>query len=171
MKPAAPRDEPPFAFLGEEFLLWLWHHCETADGSFELPDGSTVGVALDDFLCLGDANPDETEQTLKRGLPTRSTEATAALQSGKRVKRARLVIAEEGREWSVVLDHELRLRSVRCEADEKEESGDVSAARIAGFLRLAEIVDGLFHRFLTQRLVPGWRKDTAVRIRKWVGAR
>jgi hypothetical protein len=171
MKPRPVHEEPPFAFLGEEFLLWLWHHCETADGSFELPDGGTVGVALDDFLCLGDANPDETEQTLKRGLPTRSAEATAALQAGKRVKRARLVLAEDGREWSVVLDHELKLRSVRCEADEKEEAGDLSAARIAGFLRLTEVVDGLYQRFLTVRLVPGWQRDTAARIRKWVGAR
>lgn len=171
MKPAAPRETPPFSFLGEEFLLWLWHHCETADGTFELPDQSAVGVALDDFLCLGDANPDETEQTLRRGLPTRSAEATAALQAGKRVKRARLLIAEDGRQWSVVLDHELRLRSVRCEAEDKEEAGDVSAARIAGFLRLGEIVDGLYHRFLTARLMPGWHKDTAPRIRRWIAGR
>ena len=60
-------------FLGEEFLTWLWFKWETEGGEFTLSGGRVVGIAIDDFLTFGALTEDETEQTLRRGLPTRAT--------------------------------------------------------------------------------------------------
>jgi hypothetical protein len=61
-------------FLGEEFLTWIWFRWETDGGEFTLPGGRVVGIALDDFLCFAAPHDDETEQTLRRGLPTRTAD-------------------------------------------------------------------------------------------------
>ena len=75
-------------FLGEEFLTWLWFRWETQGGEFTLSGGRVVGVALDDFLTFAALNEDETEQTLRRGLPTRTAEARTALRQGRAPGRA-----------------------------------------------------------------------------------
>jgi hypothetical protein len=84
-------------FLGEEFLTWLWFRWETEGGEFTLPGGRVVGVALDDFLSFAAQSDDETEQTLRRGLPTRTAEARTALRQGNRLRKARLLVAEGSR--------------------------------------------------------------------------
>ena len=66
-------------FLGEEFLTWIWFRWETTGGEFTLSGGRVVGIALDDFLAFAAPSEDATEQTLRRGLPTRTAEARTAL--------------------------------------------------------------------------------------------
>jgi recombination associated protein RdgC len=167
-------EEPPLTFLGEEFLTWLWFKCETEGGEFTLKHGEIVGVSLEDYLCLGDDDPERTEQTLRRGLPTRAAEATAALAGGKRLKKARVLIAEGSQEWSVVLDGGLRFGSARCLETGGVEEGsrsDPSADRVSAFLRLPEIVSGLFGIFLGERLTPDFRSRVVPRMARWIASR
>ena len=68
------------SYLGEEFLTWLWFRIETAGGTFEV-GRNRVGVILDDFIAFAPHEADETEQSLRKGLPTRTAEARAGLRS------------------------------------------------------------------------------------------
>ncbi len=171
MSPPSPETDPR-AFLGEEFLTWLWWRSETGEAEYELPGGIRVGVTLDDYLSLG-GSAEETDQTLRRGLPSRSVEATAALCTGKRPTRARLILATPEGEWNFTLDGS-RMDFLSVKLPEDEEDLDPQALnewRMAGFDRLVELVDGIYRIFLEDRLSPSFRDRTLPRMRAWLQAR
>ncbi|MBL8754235.1 MAG: hypothetical protein JNK15_13115 [Planctomycetes bacterium] len=158
-------------FLGEEFLTWLWFRWETEGGDFTLPGGRLVGVALDDFLLFAAKSEDETEQTLRRGLPTRTAEARTALRQGHRLRKARLLVAEGSRQWSATLDATtLTLGGVKLPEDAEECESDVdrTADRSANWLALHEIVQGLYGQFLRERLRADYKKSGAEKQARWM---
>ncbi len=175
------KDQSPHAFLGEEFLTWLWYRQETGKATFEIEDPSAgnsreLGVTLADFLCLVGNDESETEQTLRHGLPTRSPEATTALLSGKRLSRARVILAEGEDVWEFTLDGPtLALLSVKCpEPDADEIDGDArlrDQARMEAFLDLSDLVDALYRRFLRERLSEAWKQSALPAMRRWVESR
>lgn len=162
-----------FAFLGEEFLTWLWFRTETEGGEFDFGRGEVVGLSFDDLLEFAPLDDDETEQTLKKGMPTRSAEARAALRSGRRLRRARLVLGLGDAVWSFTLDGAtLGLRSVKLpEDDEEAESAEErSQERAVNFLHVQELVQRLYGEFLRQRLRPDYLATTAREQSRWMKA-
>ena len=160
-------------FLGEEFLTWLWFRWETEGGEFTLPGGRVVGVALDDFLSFAAPSDDETEQTLRRGLPTRTAEARTALRQGHRLRKARLLLAEGSRQWNATLDAPtLTLTGVKLPEDAEECESDVdrTADRSANWLALHEIVQALYTQFLRERLKPDYLKTVAEQQAQWMAS-
>ncbi|MCA8965476.1 MAG: hypothetical protein H6838_11650 [Planctomycetes bacterium] len=160
-------------FLGEEFLTWIWFRWETDGGEFPLPGGRVVGVALDDFLTFAAPSDDETEQTLRRGLPTRTAEARTALRQGHRLRKARLLIAEGERQWNVTLDApSLSLAGVKLpeDAEECETEADRTADRAANWLALHEIVQALYASFLRERLRPDYLGTVAEQQAQWMAS-
>ena len=158
-------------FLGEEFLTWLWFRWETQGGEFTLSGGRVVGVALDDFLTFAALTEDETEQTLRRGLPTRTAEARTALRQGHRLRKARLLVAEGDRQWTATLDApSLTLGGVKLpdDAEECESEMDRTADRAANWLALHEIVQALYARFLKERLREDYRTTGAEAQANWM---
>lgn len=170
-----PKREPSGAethgFLGEEFLTWLWFRWETEGGEFHLPGGRVVGIALDDFLSFAAPSEDETEQTLRHGLPTRTEEARTALRQGRRLARARMIVAEGPRQWTVTIDGKtLRLAGSKLpeDAEECESETDRTADRAANWFALHELVQSLYGMFLRERLAEGYRKAAGERQAQWM---
>ena len=160
-------------FLGEEFLTWIWFRWESDGGEFTLSGGRVVGVALDDFLAFAAPSEDETEQTLRRGLPTRTVQARTALRQGHRLKRARLLIAEGSRQWSATLDApSFALSGVKLpeDAEDCESEEDRTADRTANWLQLHEIVQALYERFLKERLRPDYLKTVGEEHARWMAS-
>jgi hypothetical protein len=167
----APSGAETHGFLGEEFLTWLWFRWETEGGEFHLPGGRVVGVALDDFLTFAAPSDDETEQTLRHGLPTRTEEARTALRQGRRLRRARMIIAEGPRQWSVTVDGAtMRLSGAKLpeDAEECESEADRTADRAANWLALHELVHSLYSMFLKARLAPDYRKSAGEKQAQWM---
>jgi len=164
-------DVSNFAFLGEEFLTWLWFRLETKGGDFDLGDGHVVGVSLDDFLAFAPRDDDETEHTMRKGVPSRSSSARAALSAGRRLRRAKLILAQGELQWSFVLDAScMGLRSVRLPDDDPEAEGpaDRSRDRVANFLLLQELVTRLYREFLRIRLRRDYLRTGAERQAAWM---
>ena len=158
-------------FLGEEFLTWIWFRWETQGGEFTLGGGRVVGVALDDFLTFAALTEDETEQTLRRGLPTRTAEARTALRQGHRLRKARLLIAEGERQWTATLDAPtLTLSGVKLpeDAEECESEADRTDDRAANWLALYEIVQSLYGVFLKERMQDDYRERGAAAQAAWM---
>ncbi len=42
----------PLAFLGEEFLTWLWFRIETEGGEFNIGRQRELAVSFDDFIAF-----------------------------------------------------------------------------------------------------------------------
>lgn len=168
-----PTDQDTHGFLGEEFLTWIWFRWETKGGEFTLPGGRVVGVALDDFLLFAAPSDDETEQTLRRGLPTRTAEARTALRQGRRLKKARLLVAEGERQWSATLDAPtLTLNGVKLpeDAEECESEQDRTADRAANWFALHEIVQALYTQFLKERVRPDFKATVAEQQAAWMAS-
>jgi len=171
---AAPAGDAP-AFLGREFLLWLWHGCETSGGRHELPEIGEVGVAFDRLLELGGI--DEGGRVSVRGdAPTRAPEAASALLGGRLPLRARLVLARGTRSFETTLSADaLDLEAVGVSADAEAISDENLRAgdeQRAGWLfELAAIVDALFADFLRRRLAAGFEAALLPAMRRWIVAR
>lgn len=164
-------DGDRLGFLGEEFLTWLWFRWETSGGEFTLPGGRVVGIALDDLLTFAAPSDDETEQTLRRGLPTKTAEARTGLRQGRRLRKARLLLAEGSRTWAATLDATtLTLLGTRLpeDAEEVESDPDRTADRVANWLALHEIVQALYGVFLRERLQPDYRDKGGARQAQWM---
>lgn len=160
-------------FLGEEFLTWLWFRWETDGGEFTLAGGRVVGVALDDFLAFAAPSDDETEQTLRRGLPTRTVEARTALRQGHRLKKARILVAESSRQWIATLDApSLTLTGVKLpdDAEECENDVDRTGDRAANWLALHEILQALYARFLRERLRSDFKQTVGEAQARWMAS-
>jgi hypothetical protein len=167
------RDAATHGFLGEEFLTWLWFRWETSGGEFTLPGGRVVGIALDDLLTFAAPSDDETEQTLRHGLPTRTVEARVALHQGRRLRKARLILAEGSRQWSATLDATtMTLTGVRLpdDAEEVESDKDRTADRAANWLGVHEIVHALYGAFLRERLAPDYLGKAGEQQAQWMAS-
>jgi hypothetical protein len=168
-----PNGSETHGFLGEEFLTWLWFRWETGGGEFTLAGGRVVGVALDDLLCFAAPSEDETEQTLRRGLPTRTAEARTALRQGRRLRKARLLVAEGPRQWSATFEAPtMTLLGVKLpdDAEECESDVDRTADRAANWLALHELVQALYALFLKERLRTDWKEQGAERQAQWMAS-
>jgi hypothetical protein len=158
-------------FLGEEFLTWLWFRWESIGGEFTLGGGRVIGVAIDDLLVFSPRSDDETQQTLRRGLPTRTAEARTALREGHRLAKARFLVAEGSRQWVATIEG----ATLRCsaklpeDAEECESDVDRTADRAANWLALHEIVAALFARFVDVRVGEGWNEEAA-RMARWMAS-
>src|SRR5262245_9766039 len=83
------------AFLGREFLTWLWWHVETTETEHTVADPSSgkrlaFDAWIDDRLVLEAGHGLSHEDVLKGGDPSRSDEASAGIASGKTVKELKL---------------------------------------------------------------------------------
>ena len=79
IKSADPKAQ---AFLGREFLTWLWFRCEADGGTFKIGDDE-VGVIFNDYVSLVSDGDEREENILKKGSAHRSAEARMALLVGR----------------------------------------------------------------------------------------
>jgi hypothetical protein len=157
------RDSASHAFLGEEFLTWLWFSIDREGGEFALARGRVVGVTLEDFIAFAPSE-DETCQTLRKGLPTRSPEARTALRDGRRVRAAKLTIAMGELQWQLVVDGStMGLSSIKLPDDDPEaaDAAERARGRAANFVLIHELVEELYGLFLRVRLAPDYLRTQA----------
>ena len=155
------------AFLGTEFLTWLWFRSERDRGSFRVGE-TAVRVWFEDRLSLESLVADSQEDSFKGGSPSTSPEARMALRNGKKVSQARLGVAKGEREWRVtVKGRTLDLSSIKLPALLTKAEDDRFAERMALIEELDDLVDGLYLQFLDLRLGDTWPQELA-EIREWV---
>ena len=167
-------DTTPHAFLGEEFLTWLWYRLETEGGEFSLSGGRSAGLSFDDYVCFAPVDGDETMQTLKAGTPTRSAEAATGLRSGRRLQEAKLILAMGELQWGFVLQGPtFQLRSIKLPDDDPEaaDAGERSRERAANFVLVHELIHEIYGQFLRLRLRPGYLSEEAEQQANWIRSR
>jgi hypothetical protein len=168
-KGAEPKD-----FLGNEFLLWLWHEADRRDGEIEIAgEGRNAQVALliDRSLDLDCAYGQTGKDSLRGDGPARMPEAKDALMSGKVPRKAGLTLDIAGQAYALTFNPE----GMACgstalpEVEEAESPRVLFEERIPLLRDLCAGVDGLFEAFLKVRTTSAWEGQTAG-IRKWIMA-
>jgi recombination associated protein RdgC len=170
-KMAKEADPNAQAFLGREFLTWLWFRCETDGGAFDLPDGE-VGVVFNDYVALVSEGEEREENICKKGSAHRSQEARTALSVGKVVSAAKLEIARGERAFAATIAGDtLDVRSAKYPDPEAEDPEERALERLEAMEELAEIIDGLYGLFLAVRLAPVWDAKEVPAVTKWIRKR
>ncbi len=99
--------------IGRDFMTWLWFFQEERGGTFKVADLGEFSILVQGPLVLAGEGDAAQEIVVRRGLPTISGEANSALLSGKKLKKAKFLLARDDEMWSFTLDADtLVFRSV-----------------------------------------------------------
>jgi len=170
-------------FLGNELLIWMWWQLESGGNVVSVPDlsagektgrKSRIAVVIDrslDMDCAWDATG---KQSLRGPKPTHLPEAGEALASGKWPRKAGLILADADDEtqWELSLQGDKWVVSSAAlpKVEEATSPREITDARIVSTIRLAGVVDGLFHAFLHERMSKGWPTKREA-MREWIKTR
>jgi hypothetical protein len=173
----------PKDFLGNEFLLWLWHEAEVKDGTIALSsapaasDGRSGGVGrageatilIDRSLDLDCAYGASGKESLRATGPTHMPEARDALRSGKLPRKAGLILEANGVQFSLTLNSEtFAVNTLKLpDIEEAETPRVVFEERIALLRELSHTLDGMYETFLSARASSAWEGTTSG-LRKWI---
>lgn len=132
---------------GREFLTWLWSYGVENDWTI-----NDMIYGIDDLLEMESEDKQECKARIAGPAPTSTEEAQASLDCGKQVKKMRLVVCYEAREWEFTVDADsFNISSLKLK---KEVSKDIHER----FHELAEdlqkfyvVFETIYSYFLQQR--------------------
>jgi hypothetical protein len=164
-------DSGSLDFLGNEFLVWIWHALQNDGQTVRLADGSEVTVMLAKTLTLDCPRGETGRDQLTDDAPTRLPEALRALQAGKLPRRAGMILVRHGAQYELTLQAETMAVSsaVLPKSEGGRAAGDARIDRLESLRHLASTLDLLFEAFLDKRTSKLW-SDELGRIRRWLQA-
>ncbi len=155
-------------FLGNEFLLWLWHTVEAESDTLTLSDESEVTVMFANSLVLECPLGDSGKETIASEIPTKLPEAMEAIRTGKLPRKAGLVLVRFGQQFALTLQAEsFSISGARLQADKEAVGREILESRIEAIRSLNETVDLLFESFCAIRVSASWKEQLA-RISRWI---
>lgn len=159
----------PKDFLGNEFLLWLWHHVETQGGTVKTEAAGDMGLVIDQTLELDCAYGQTGKDALKGDGPTRMPEARDGLRSGKLPRKVGLILETAGKQYQFKFNCETFgcSATVLPEVEEAEDARVLFEERIVMLRDLAKGLDALFQTFLKMRASSAWEGQVNT-IRQWI---
>ena len=149
-------------YLGNEFLLWLWHHLLEENDTLALSDKTEAAVMIARQLTLECPWAQSGKETITADGPTSLPEARRAVQSGKLPRRAGLTVSRQGSQYELTLAPEMLAVSggVLPKPDRDEENPRAAVEeRIEQIRHLAETVDLMFALFFEKRLSSDWQTE------------
>lgn len=150
-------DENSRAFLGNEFLMWLWFVTETKDDTFNLSDGSEVTVMFAGGLRLECPRGQTGNDTINHEGPTRLPESRRAIQAGKLPRKAGLMLVRNDQQYGLTINAEtLSVSSAKLPNCEEEETSARRFERLDQIRELNVTLDLLYSAFCSIRLSSSW---------------
>jgi hypothetical protein len=158
----------PKDFLGNEFLLWIWHEAD-ARTSIVGTEAGDITLMLDKSLDLECAYGQSGKDSLKGDAVSRMPEARDALRSGKVPRKATLIIDANRQGFTFTLNAEAVSFSslVLPEVEEADSPRTLYEERITILRDFCKSMDALYDVFLKTRASSAWEGQTAA-IRKWI---
>lgn len=155
-------------FLGNEFLLWLWHKVDQDTNTLKLSDETEVTVMFAKSLTLECPAGISGRETISSEMPTRLPEALEAIRSGKLPRKAGLTLVRLGQQYDLTLQAEsLSISGAKVQADDDAQGREILESRIDAVRQLNETVDLLFEAFCRVRLSNHWA-EAVNSISQWV---
>jgi hypothetical protein len=155
-------------FLGNEFLLWLWHEADNRTGIIATAEGD-VTVMFDKSLDLDCVFGENGKDSLRGAGPTRMPEAIHAVRSGKAPRKAGLIMDAHSQQYTLTLGAELlavsglQLPNIE-DADTPRAFFEERIDQLRDFSKASE---ALFDAFLKLRIGGGWETHVGA-IRQWI---
>jgi len=163
----ANADSPHPDFLGNEFLLWLWHAVDQESDTFALADGTEVAVMFARSLSLECPAGISGRESLSFENPTRLPEAMEAIRTGKLPRKAGLTLVRLGQQYELTIQAEsLAISGAKLAKDPDAEGRAVLESRIDAIRQLNETIDRLYEHFLQVRISTNWGEQLE-KISRW----
>jgi hypothetical protein len=161
-------DETNRDFLGNEFILWLWHYLENESDTLVVGDQSEVAVMLARTLTLECPRGQTGRESISSDGPTKLPEALRAIQAGKLPRKVGLTMVRHDEQYEFTLQAEsLAVSAARLPAPEAEDERARQEERVTQLRSLLETLDLVYAAFLERRLGEQWAKETA-KMKKWL---
>ncbi|MBI5247889.1 MAG: hypothetical protein HY912_00210 [Desulfomonile tiedjei] len=166
------------AFLGREFLTWLWFKSDRTGGRIEIPGKRVVEVLFMDRMTL-DLSDAETPQIVTvKGEHSELREGLAALKEGKKIEEARISIRAGENDFTLVLKGTwFSFGSFKTPPILPTGEADPEEGAEGAFLEKAylidegmQLVDELFEYFVTLRISDQWETEELQAIRTWIAS-
>lgn len=163
-------DEEAETQAGEEFLTWLWYLSEARGGVVNLEDYGDVGVLIEGPLTFVHEGNGAHETVLRKGEPLLSAEAKTCLLSGKKLRSAKLTLAQEDQVYSTQLGaDEFVLRGLRLpDQDAAPDAVSRFQERMLSLDTFRGMFFRLFDRYIEERRRPAEWKRIREDIHAWV---
>ena len=154
---------------GMDFMTWLWFRSEAGGGLFKVGDLGEFGLALEGPLLLEHAGQGAHETALRKGLPTVSDEAKSALLTGKKLRRAKVMLARADEVWHFGFDAAtFTVRGMKLpESKELLDPASRFSERMTKLAVWRDVMLGIYDQFVTVRTSPDWGA-TVAEMQQWV---
>ena len=157
--------------LGRDFLTWIWYKCESDTPKFIVPDLGEFSIGLDGPLILVSETSGAHETVIRKGLPTMSPEAHSGINSGKKLKSAKISITRGDDIWTFGLDADnFIFKSMKLPDGEAMDRISRFEERIEYMNTFQEAFFSLYSDFI--KLVAGSDRDSHIKdIQDWTSNR
>lgn len=161
-------------FLGTEFLTWLCWKVRQDSATVDLPGRGVkqASVMFDKVLEMVCAYDLTGKDTIRCDGPANAPETASALAVGKQIRKAGLMLAVGGEEYTLTLDGANWTVGGLKLPDPQEENDDPLARRLErfeGFRGVMNVLERLLAVFVKLRLSGEW-PATSGQIKKWIAA-
>ncbi|MFA6814744.1 MAG: recombination-associated protein RdgC [Lentisphaeria bacterium] len=159
--------------LGENFLTWLWFFQEEHDGILPSSKLGEFSLGIDGPLVFVAEGNGAYESTIRKGVPTLSAEAKAALMVGKKLRRAKLILARgKGEEWAFTFDaNEFVFKGMKLPEGESLDTAGVFDERMTNLYIFQTVFLALFQRFIKDMTNPEKATEYQKQAKQWVQER
>ena len=161
-----------YAFLGCEFLTWLWYSVSTSGLNPLLKKGDSLEIG--NKIVLERKLNDSIEKITIKGKDADLEEGMISLKKGAVVKEINLLYKSGDKEWFFTVTGEnLSLSNIKTpDIGFLETKKDVDGFAIEKFFLFSVIfslIDDLYKNFIKLRVSDNW-KPAVSNIRKWISA-
>lgn len=160
------------ATIGQNFLTWLWQYQEERNGKLPPSKLGEFEMMIDGPLTFVSDGEGALEMTIKKGIPTMAAETKAALMVGKKLKRAKLIIARDREEWSCTFDaDDFAFRSLKLPEGEALDSASIFQDRINNLYVFQSVFFGLYQKFLSEMTDNEKARQYVQKAQEWIKGR
>ena len=155
------------AFIGKEFLTWLWFRSERDNEV--IVKGKEITVEILGPILLDAQYGDARASMLKGDSPATAPEARTALLEGKKLKKAKLKWVREDVEWTFTIDGEnFNVSGLNIPNPGKLPFEEFMLMRLEMVREFEEVLQDLLETFLELRLDQKQWKRELEEIQQWV---
>ena len=163
------------AFLGREFLTWLWFKSEERNGMIHISDFGDIEMTFIRHLALVSGEGEYAESVVCQGQHADLKEGKEAVRQGKKIKEARISLGRDSAKWEFTFKADtFQFQSLKlpiptdADIEQEEDKSGRTLERIYLIETAVKTMDDLFLQFLSLRLSEQWA-DEASRMEKWAG--
>ncbi len=162
---AAGMDSTP----GRDFLTWLWYFSELNAGELDVENCGRFQLGIEGPLTFGysaEAKGAE-ESVVKKGCPQLAAEAKAALAVGKKLKKAKVLLARDQDIWTFTFDADkFNFTGLSLPEGEEMDRESYFAERVEYLHIFHKAIEAYFKKFV-EDITGESRAEVEKDIKKW----